>query len=227
MKRILCAVYYTLSLYFLVLFFIKTFFVIESSAGLRLSLLLVSAATGYIASRVLSRTCPDRRYVIMKSTFIGLFLIYIFFLCDLVLFDTYFGRSINSMSELSFAEYIDRRVNLIPFSTIIGFFDRDAYIYSFIVNIIGNLFAFAPMGFFLPLLFKKIDRWYKLVLTVAVIVTAVELLQLLMRTGSCDTDDLILNTFGAYLAYIILKIPVIKELCDDITVFNTIKSKHI
>lgn len=202
-------------------FMFFTFFEISDvSAALRLFILIIAALIFYIASRAEAFKYPHKEYRIMKNTFILMFVFYIVFLLDLVLFDSYFGRSGIRFDRQGLRYYIDNKINVIPFATIRRYFTNRVSFYSFAVNIIGNLCALAPLGFFLPLLFDRINNAFRLILTVALTVVSVELLQLFMQTGSCDVDDLILNTLGAYIVYMILKIPLMKALADRITVFN-------
>lgn len=209
------------------IFLVLTFFELsEISAALRLVILLISSLLFYIASRAQALKQPHKEYQIMKNTFVFMFCLYIVFLLDLVLFDSYFGRSGIHFDREGLRYYINNKINLIPFDTIRRYFTHRVTFYSFAVNIIGNLSAFAPLGFFIPLLFERINSAFKLIFTVALTVASVELLQLLMQTGSCDIDDLILNTFGAYIVYIVLKIPLIKKLSDRITVFNGKKQQQ-
>jgi glycopeptide antibiotics resistance protein len=71
----------------------------------------------------------------------------------------------------------------------------------------GNLVMLLPLGAVLPCLFRCIDRFWKVVITVTVTIILIELAQLILRVGVIDIDDLILNLSGAMIGYAILKIP--------------------
>lgn len=71
-----------------------------------------------------------------------------------------------------------------------------------ILNLAGNVIAFMPFGYFLPHFSKKGLRFFSVVLFSAEFSIAVELIQLFTRVGSCDVDDVILNTLGGALGYI-------------------------
>lgn len=96
--------------------------------------------------------------------------------------------------------------NLIPFETIALFarlltssnpeFQKYA-----VINLFGNVIMFIPLGFLLPKVFRRLNRLWKVLLTTALVITLVELSQLLTLLGSCDTDDLILNVIGAAIGY--------------------------
>lgn len=71
------------------------------------------------------------------------------------------------------------------------------------LNIVGNMAAFMPFGFFLPEIWSRVDRWYTTTLLGAVFSLCIETTQLAFRVGSFDVDDLLLNTIGALAGYLI------------------------
>ena len=97
-----------------------------------------------------------------------------------------------------------------PFETIRGYFLllrrhdpwESALRQYALVNFFGNILAFLPLGLFLPLLFRQQRRFWLFLLTVTATIVAVELLQLVTRTGALDVDDLILNLPGACLGWL-------------------------
>ena len=71
------------------------------------------------------------------------------------------------------------------------------------LNIVGNIAAFIPFGFFIPVL-KLSYRGFINVLLDGVLFTAcIETVQLILKVGSFDVDDLLLNTIGGILGYLI------------------------
>lgn len=80
---------------------------------------------------------------------------------------------------------------------------------SFFLNVIGNVLAFVPFGFFFPMLLQKHKNI--LVATAAGFLFSlmVESLQLCMKLGSFDVDDLLLNTIGTLIGaicYVIVRL---------------------
>lgn len=75
-----------------------------------------------------------------------------------------------------------------------------------IYNLAGNILLFLPMGTLVPAIWKGFRKLWKTLLLVALLVTAAELIQVLILAGSCDVDDLILNLFGAAIGYPLYKI---------------------
>ncbi|MEH7611196.1 VanZ family protein [Gottfriedia acidiceleris] len=76
-----------------------------------------------------------------------------------------------------------------------------------ISNLAGNIIGFMPFGFLLPLIVKKYDNLKSILKATFILSLTYELLQLLLfQLGSFDVDDLILNTLGGGLGYLVLKI---------------------
>ncbi len=139
---------------------------------------------------------PGRR----RGYFLALFAYYIWMLLNLLFFDAAFGRTagtagLNTQPLLTIHNYL-RAYELGNIS-----------LKWVLVNLAGNLAAFAPMGFFLPALYPKQRNLFVFVPTVTVMVALVEALQYLTRTGSCDVDDLILNTTGAFAVWLVCLLP--------------------
>ena len=97
--------------------------------------------------------------------------------------------------------------NLVPCKTIIGYIralaDRSMTRNIPIQNLVGNLLAFMPLGFYLPFFIKKMATLKRFAITVSGLIIAVELTQFLLRVGSMDIDDFILNFIGALIGFAI------------------------
>lgn len=110
---------------------------------------------------------------------------------------------------LSMVKYGDRvslsqriaGINFIPLKTIIPYLEGEPSFRIAIENLLGNIFAFSPLGFFLPLLFKRCDRLKKIVFISFSISLFIEVLQLTFYIGSSDIDDIILNVLGSILGF--------------------------
>jgi glycopeptide antibiotics resistance protein len=68
---------------------------------------------------------------------------------------------------------------------------------------IGNVAAFMPFGFFLPIISRRSKKWYNTVMFGFVFSLMLETLQLVFKVGSFDVDDILLNTIGGVLGYIV------------------------
>ena len=75
-----------------------------------------------------------------------------------------------------------------------------------ITNFATNLLLFSPIGFFIPVLFQsKIKNIKQFVIMISILTLIVEILQFITYRGSTDIDDIILNTIGAVIMYMIMR----------------------
>jgi len=77
---------------------------------------------------------------------------------------------------------------------------------AFLMNVVGNVIAFMPCGFFLPIVSRRGRKWYNAVLLVFGLSLCIEVTQLVFKVGSFDVDDLLLNTSGGVLGYLINRV---------------------
>ena len=95
--------------------------------------------------------------------------------------------------------------NLIPFHEIRRFivYRRQLGCMAVALNLAGNVLAFVPFGTFLPLLVRHTRSFWKTMLLGAEFSLLIEILQLFSKVGSFDVDDILLNTCGVCLGYVI------------------------
>lgn len=93
-------------------------------------------------------------------------------------------------------------ISFIPFMTIIEMLQGGITLHT-IINIIGNIVMFMPVGFFSPLLWTKLNSLKKVVLFGFGISFIIEFTQLFLIRAT-DINDLILNTSGTMLGYLVL-----------------------
>jgi glycopeptide antibiotics resistance protein len=89
--------------------------------------------------------------------------------------------------------------NFVPFHTIIS--DWTAPRREFVINFIGNIVAFMPMGLIPPLILGRRTKLWHVVLFGLSLSLAIEGGQYLSGRRMTDVDDLILNTLGSLLGY--------------------------
>ena len=89
------------------------------------------------------------------------------------------------------------RVNLIPF---VNLFDYDSR-RDLLLNVIGNTAMFIPSGIFLPIVYRKLNNFWKVIATGALISLCIEIIQLPFSVRASDVDDLILNVLGVVIGY--------------------------
>lgn len=124
------------------------------------------------------------------------FIIYMIILVYFLLLSDGFGR-IEGYSEYHW--------NLRPFREIVRFVRyHDAMPFHFVVvNLLGNVAAFMPFGALIRWVLDRRVRWFQAVGYTFLFSLSVELLQLVARVGVFDVDDLILNTFGGFLGFLV------------------------
>ena len=137
-----------------------------------------------------------------------IFICYIVGLFNLVLVPINFWNIIwynifYNFNENPFAGIFDFSYNFIPtiYKIIIGEYTLDSWGKAMIV---GNFLMFIPMGIFLPLCFKNINK--KNIFKYAVLIPfAIEVLQL-VAGRSFDIDDLVMNFLGIVIGYFIVEL---------------------
>ena len=75
---------------------------------------------------------------------------------------------------------------------------------EFIKNIFGNIILFIPYGF-LGILYPKLKNGFFLILTFFIVINIIEFSQYYFKRGTADVDDIILNTSGVIIGFIIYK----------------------
>ena len=88
-------------------------------------------------------------------------------------------------------------MNLIP---IVNLMDYDSK-RDLLINLIGNFAMFIPTGVMTPLIYRKIDSFWKVTLTGFLLSLSIEIIQLPFAVRASDVDDLILNTLGCMVGY--------------------------
>lgn len=111
-----------------------------------------------------------------------------------------FGRTVQLDGPL--------RYNLEPLRTVRLFFDMsNGLSYSSrLVNLLGNVAVFVPIGLLIPLAAPRYYSWLRLTVLSACSIMLLELMQMLLHVGSLDIDDLLLNLLGVWAGYVMLRL---------------------
>jgi glycopeptide antibiotics resistance protein len=72
-------------------------------------------------------------------------------------------------------------------------------------QVLGNFVMLLPLGIYIPLLFPKLSVFFKVFIICLLVSVSIELMQLITSYRSTDIDDVILNTSGAVIGYVIYK----------------------
>jgi glycopeptide antibiotics resistance protein len=89
------------------------------------------------------------------------------------------------------------RINWIPLVRLRDFSRKQ----DLLLNVVGNAVMFIPSGIILPVVYPRLNRFWKVLLAGIGLSLAIELLQLPFSVRASDVDDLLLNTLGAILGY--------------------------
>lgn len=128
---------------------------------------------------------------ILKIVFMIIFIIYLLFLFYLTFFSRLYGRG-----------YSHRSLNLLPLKTILQYTSSKLSNRIIVTNLLGNIEAFVPMGFLLPVIFNKTINYLKAMVICAGISLFIEITQYTFAVGAADIDDLMLNLAGGLAGYV-------------------------
>ena len=91
------------------------------------------------------------------------------------------------------------KLNLIPFVHLLEYDSKK----DLLLNVIGNTAMFIPSGIVLPIIYKNLNSFRKVIGAGALISLCIEIFQLPFFERATDVDDLLLNTFGAAIGCLI------------------------
>ena len=127
-----------------------------------------------------------------------MFILYVLALIYFLFFSEEYGRA--AMEERQY------RYNLVPFVEIrrfLGIQKNSLGVMAVVTNLFGNVIGFLPFGFILPVILDKMRSGWLIVLAGFGLSVTVEVIQLITKVGCFDVDDMILNTAGAALGYLL------------------------
>ncbi|MFT8320681.1 MAG: VanZ family protein [Bacillus sp. (in: firmicutes)] len=96
-------------------------------------------------------------------------------------------------------------INLVPFEMLHGLLTEQS-LRTFMINVGGNIFLFVPFGFLLPWRFSQVHTVIHAAIIGALFSTTIEITQLMITNRFTDIDDIILNTLGTIIGYVLFKI---------------------
>lgn len=90
--------------------------------------------------------------------------------------------------------------NFVPFKTILPYLFGYKGLIIAGINIVGNIVLLIPVGLLVPLVYRNI-AWKGAFLVAVAYGLVIEGVQVVLRTGIFDVDDVILNGFGVMVGY--------------------------
>ena len=129
-----------------------------------------------------------------------LFVMYILLLVYFLFLSEEYGRK-----DFALREY---RYNLTPFQEIKRFwiYRKQLGHFAVVSNLLGNVVGFIPFGFMLPCISRRTRGFLLITLSGFNLSLCVECIQLVSRVGSFDVDDMILNTLGTAIGYVVFAV---------------------
>ncbi len=148
-----------------------------------------------------------KRFPVYREIFINILAVYLVSLIGITLFPI-------SINWDGVTPKFHPMVNLIPLVDIINYFPQTHFSLAFKIkflakNLVGNLFLLVPIGILMPILWTRMRNFWKTVIIGASISLIIELLQYVLAYlgfgwgRATDIDDLILNTLGVMIGYVI------------------------
>lgn len=124
-----------------------------------------------------------------------LFIIYLVGMFYFLFFSEHYGRT-EELNDYKYnLEFFNEIKRYIRYHKVLGF--------EFVlVNLFGNVLAFMPFGFCLPIISKNEDKFLRILTASFFFSMMIETIQLIYKIGIFDVDDLFLNTIGGVLGFI-------------------------
>ncbi|MEK3992776.1 MULTISPECIES: VanZ family protein [Robertmurraya] len=177
----------------------------------------------YITYKLIAKFILKREVNILIDLILGSFIVYIFAIIGLTLFPLPIGaehltvlRGTQSDSSITF--------NILPFTSILDTIvtqEISSNTYQIVRQLGGNVLLFIPIGIYVPLLFK--NKFKNVLIFGFILSLAIEIFQLIISMfidfnyRITDIDDIILNTSGAILGFLISKYLGFQKIDDMIS----------
>jgi glycopeptide antibiotics resistance protein len=100
------------------------------------------------------------------------------------------------------SQYEDNQITLEPVLSTIKFIHNSIELKYIVIIVFGNIIMFMPFGF-LGWILPGLKDLKALLYTFVSSIIIVEALQYFTRMGIFEVDDIILNTFGVYLGWLL------------------------
>lgn len=134
---------------------------------------------------------------LVRKIGIVLFLFYIVLLIYFLFFSEGYGRLGYAEREYSYNFHLFQEIRRFwVYRDQLGTF-------AVVTNLLGNVVGFVPFGFILPVIFNNARNGLLIVISGFTLSLCVETIQLVTKVGSFDVDDLLLNTLGAFIGYLL------------------------
>ena len=156
---------------------------------------------------VICRICKcvkNKKVNIFREFILFVFFIYFLVLLKLTLFKWGIIELTNQFNGYMYRQYgIFGIINIVPFKETINIIaDSNISLRNSLINVVGNILVFMPLGFFISMLFEKHNNLKKVLKIGFLSSLCIEICQLFVGSNVCDIDDVIYNTVGAVIGFI-------------------------
>lgn len=164
---------------------------------------------GWVGYRVI-RFLTAGKTSIVREALVNLFFLYASFVFHVTTFP---------MNIVLYA-FDHNDANLVPF---VGTIRMLRYINQprVVENLLGNLVLLAPLGFLLPVLFKRARRFWQVLVIGFLVSLSIELFQLVLSVRIFDIDDILINSLGVVLGFsvyfLMSKVPLFYRLISKVS----------
>lgn len=100
------------------------------------------------------------------------------------------------------SEILPFKLNPIPFVHLLEYDSKK----EMLLNVMGNTAMFISTGVILPIIYKRLNTFWKVIGVGVLISLCIEIIQLPFFERTSDVDDLLLNTLGVAIGYLIYKL---------------------
>ncbi|MGG0476115.1 VanZ family protein [Priestia aryabhattai] len=148
-----------------------------------------------------------------KELVLGVFVLYLIGLASQTIVPNWNAGIVTDTGEPFFDIYFTNElshVNIIPFHTLYEYFFQtntnvDEWNSVSLLNLTANVILFLPLGFLVALIWRKYHSIKKGTILGLSVTCLIEFIQYFIGRSS-DIDDILLNTFGTVIGYVVLLI---------------------
>lgn len=197
---------------FLIQWLNEIFVVLDLSLTNKICLVLLQGISVMCYTYLSIQNCDFLyRQRMMRQAHHVLFSIYLFNVIWILFLDKDFGRNYEILKQYPMMNFdIFATLRLFVHGYHIGVLSLE----KLCMNIVGNLLIFMPMAYFLPFYFCAQRHGVVFWWTMSLMVLSVEVVQVVMKTGTGDIDDFLLNMIGVFIFYMILKIGHVERIYE-------------
>lgn len=134
-------------------------------------------------------------------------LLFVYFIFLFVFVAIKFNGSVYELQNRIDISILDRKngvfhYNLIPLHSISIQIKRLNQWWA-LKNFLGNITIYIPFCILLPIAFSEMQKFYKTIFITVTAIITIEFFQLITCLGTFDIDDIILNSIGGIIGYIV------------------------